>query len=651
MKRIYSFLSILVPLFLGIFPAKGNGYFFSSTNGDDSRSASQAQQQATPWKTLSKLNQVFGQLKPGDSVLFKRGDVFYGSIVAGQSGVAGNPIVLAAYGVGSDPIISGFSKLSGWKATGKGIWQAPCQGCGLRVNMVAIQNQAQPMGRYPKSGYLKIEGHVANTSITVDGLGNGTDWTGADVVIRKNRFILDRNTILSQQGNTLSYKGGAFYQPTDKYGYFIQNDIRTLNQNGDWYYDPGAHVMNIYFDSGNPPAEIAASSVDTLVAIRNKQFLVFKGLTFQGSNGNAFYLSDASNITITYCRIFFSGIDAINAVRSNNLNMGNLAIDHTNDDGINLAGTGNLVTDCTIGHTGAIPGMGNGERSYIGIQVEGSNNTLQYNTIDTTGYVGIFFFHSIMTTVRNNSVDYFCFVKDDGGGIYTWSGDIDSATRRDAGIVTGNIVLNGITASAGTDSAHASIANGIYLDENTGGIEVSNNTVAHCTSGIFVQDAHEVTVKNNTLYDNGAQIEVRHALTKGTLRNNDIGNNTAVAAKREQTVLSMSSGVSGDVSTFASLHDNHYTAATGGVLFKTVVKQDNKNVQDKGGLTDLQSKYGKDMNSDQAAPTGAVRFEYNPTKKVKVISLDRGYKDPGGKTYQGQLRLEPYTSAVLIPQG
>ncbi len=641
-----------MPVLLEMFPAMGNSYYFSSSNGDDSRSVSQAQQPGTPWKSLSKLNQVFAQLKPGDSVLFKRGDVFYGSIVAGQSGVAGSPVVLAAYGQGNDPVISGFSKLSGWKSTGKGIWQAPCQGCGLRVNMVAIGQQAQPMGRYPKSGYLRIQGHVANTSFTDDNLANGPDWTGADVVIRKNRFILDRNIILSQQGNSISYKGGAFYPPTDKYGYFIQNDIRTLTQNGDWYYDPRGHVMNMYFDAGNPPGEILASGIDTLVYIRHKVFLVFSGLVFQGSNGNGFYLDDVANIVITHCRILFSGLDGVYAIRANNLDFDNLVIDHSNDDGINLIGAGNLVSDCVVGHSGAIPGMGNGEHSYIGIQIDGSNNTVQYNTVDTTGYVGIFFWHSTNTVVRDNSIDYFCFVKDDGGGIYTWSGEIDSNARRDAGIVTGNIVLNGITASAGTDSAHASIANGIYLDENTSGIEVSNNTVAHCTSGIFVHNSHEVTVKNNTLYDNGAQIEVRRSQMKAALRNNDISGNTAVAAKGDQTVVLMSSGVGGDVSTYAGLHDNHYLQVGGkGNFFFTSVRQDGKTTNVKGTLNDWQAKYGKDMNSVQSAPAGSVRFEYNAGKKVKVVNLDRVYQDPGGKTYQGQLRLEPYTSVILIPNG
>ena len=200
--------------------------------------------------------------------------------------------------------------------------------------------------------------------------------------------------------------------------------------------------------------------------------------------------------------------------------------------------------------------------------------------------MGIFFLLG-PNLIKNNTVNYFCYLKDDGGGIYTWSGDIDSATVRNAGVITGNIVLNGATAPDGTDNAHAAIANGIYLDENSSGIEVSDNTVAHCTSGIFLQDAHEVTVKENTVYDNEAQIEIRHALDKGTLRNNDISGNTAVAAKSGQVVLLMSagvtSGIGGNVAAFAGVHDNHYAQGGGGQFYRAVTRQNNQNVQEKGG--------------------------------------------------------------------
>jgi hypothetical protein len=36
---------------------------------------------------------------------------------------------------------------------------------------------------------------------------------------------------------------------------------------------------------------------------------------------------------------------------------------------------------------------------------------------------------------------------------------------------------------------------------------------------------------------------------------------------------------------------------------------------------------------------------------AKGVSLDRAYKDAGGKVYQGQVRLEPFSSVILIPNG
>lgn len=651
MKSIYSFLSIVVPIFVGIFPARGNTYYFSNNSGDDTRSSAQAQQMATPWRSLAKLNQIFPQLQPGDSVLFKRGEVYYGSIIAGASGAEGRPIVFAAYGQGYEPVISGFSRLSGWKAgSANGVWQAPCQGCGVRVNLVKVENTDQPMGRFPNTGYLTIQSHSGNNSITDPSLSGGTDWTGAEVVIRKNRFAIDRNPILSQQGGTLNYKGLGYYQPTDGFGYFIQNDIRTLDQPGEWYYDPKAHMMNIFYGAGPVPPDVMASSVDTLLTVRGKQNLAFLALTFTGSNGNAISLSDAANITIASCNIVYSALDAVNAVRSNNLTLSHLTVDYSNDKGISIStGQNNMVSDCTVRHSGTIPGMGNSEDSYIGIDISGQNNTVQYNTVDTTGYVGIFFLKG-PNLIKNNTVDYFCYLKDDGGGIYTWSGDIDSAAQRHTGIVTGNIVLNGITAVDGTNSKAAGIAMGIYLDQNTGMVEVSGNTVAHCTMGIFLQDAHEVVVKDNTLYDNGVQLSIRHAQARGALRNNDISGNTAVAAKKEESVLVLSSAVSGEVASFAGIHDNNYVEAGGGAFYKTMVRQNNQNVNDKGALSDWQSKYGKDANSVQAMPSGGIRFEYNDSKTVKSVSLDGTYKDPGGKAFQGQLSLEPFTSEVLIRQ-
>src|SRR4030095_2897633 len=105
--------------------ASATNYYFSSTSGDDNRTSAQAQSSATPWKTISKLNSIFSTLlKGGDIIYFKRGDVFYGSIIPAKSGSAGLPITFDAYGTGNKPIITGFTSIGSWTSIGGGRYQA-----------------------------------------------------------------------------------------------------------------------------------------------------------------------------------------------------------------------------------------------------------------------------------------------------------------------------------------------------------------------------------------------------------------------------------------------------------------------------------------------------------------------------------------------
>src|SRR6266496_1903114 len=111
-----NLLTLLMLIKLVFFSEKVNAinYYFSTTDGDDSRTSTQAQSSSTPWKTLSKLNTFFSSLQPGDLVVFKRGDVFYGSINIAKSGSSGLPISFSAYGTGAKPVISGFATIPSW---------------------------------------------------------------------------------------------------------------------------------------------------------------------------------------------------------------------------------------------------------------------------------------------------------------------------------------------------------------------------------------------------------------------------------------------------------------------------------------------------------------------------------------------------------
>ena len=99
---------ILFLFCISINMVESTNYYFSSSTGNDSRTSVQAQSKLTPWQSITKLNSSMSSFLPGDSVLFNRGEVFYGSITITKSGSASLPIVFAAYGVGAKPEISGL---------------------------------------------------------------------------------------------------------------------------------------------------------------------------------------------------------------------------------------------------------------------------------------------------------------------------------------------------------------------------------------------------------------------------------------------------------------------------------------------------------------------------------------------------------------
>ncbi|UXP33887.1 hypothetical protein N6H18_08005 [Reichenbachiella agarivorans] len=82
-------------------------YYIDNTSGNDANSGLATN---AAWQNLSKINQL--QLQPGDSVLFKRGNKWAGTLRPQGSGALSAPIVIGAYGEGEMPIIDGEGKMA-----------------------------------------------------------------------------------------------------------------------------------------------------------------------------------------------------------------------------------------------------------------------------------------------------------------------------------------------------------------------------------------------------------------------------------------------------------------------------------------------------------------------------------------------------------
>jgi len=636
--------------------ASATDYYISSSGNDSANGTSSS----TPWRSISKVNSVFSNLRPGDRVLFNRGDVFTGTLQISTSGSSASSITIGAYGTGSSPVFSGFTTITGWTSYGGGIYSKALS-CESKPNMVTVNGVNTPIGRWPNTGFLIIDSHSSSTSITDSQLPSSPDWTGAEVVIRTVPYMYDRNTITSHSGTTLYYNSSTGYNAGDGYGYFIQNSLATLDKLGEWYYDGSTFYM--YFGSVNPEIyTVRVSTMDQLASMNGKNYITFDNLSFEGANKYGIQINNSDYITVENSSFNFTGGTAIYGPwngTSSYCKIINNSINNSNDNGIDLNGDHTYATiqNNKISNTGLIIGMGSsGDGTYMALTALGDNGIIQYNTIENTGYVGINFSGN-NTVVSYNLIDKFNLVKNDGGGIYTYVG---TGTAKSGEKVTNNIVLNGKGLSEGVPENFL-IAHGIYMDDRSRNVIISDNTVAYCnTSGMYLHNAHEIEVSRNTMfgngsgtYDYGSQLLFIHDSYSpdDPIRNISINNNIFFANSTDQNIIAFCTS-SNDIPSFGSADNNIYAKPMDNSCVARTWTAGWYSKATNYSLSAWQSYTGKDRNSSVApialSDVSKIRFEYNASSSNKTVSLDGGYIDAKGTKYSGSVTLSPYASIVLM---
>ena len=151
--------------------------YFISTQGNDSATGLS---QSDAWKSIEKVNSVTFQ--PGDKVLFKKGETWYGQLKMKGSGTAEKPILLSSYGNGTArPVIN--------------IGEA--EGAGILLHDVSfweVDGMEVTSGAAPKPG-IGRQGIVAKAS------GVGVDM---EHIVVRNCYVHD---IWGQMGGNSEYSG------------------------------------------------------------------------------------------------------------------------------------------------------------------------------------------------------------------------------------------------------------------------------------------------------------------------------------------------------------------------------------------------------------------------------------------------------------
>ena len=653
---------------------KATDYYFSSSLGNDSYTSTQAQNQATPWKSIDKLNSFFSNIVAGDIIYFKRGDVFYGSIIVTKSGSTTSPILISAYGSGNKPVISGFTNITSWSLLSTGIYQANIPGVSNSLNLVSINGLPQQLGRFPNYNlpsdpYLYYESFTSN-SITDNQLTTSTNWTGAEVVVKKCRWVLDRCKITTHSGGTLSYTNPTSYNGKTGFGYFIQNDPRTLDKFGEWYLNTSTKNLQIYFGNNLPSAySVKVATVENLIDLTNSKYINITNLAFEGGNSNGLSSQDGSNINVQGCEFTQLGKDGISIANTPNVLLENLLVKNVINNGIrvtNLVVNNVVLRNSTIKNCGILPGMGtSGDGSYRGVSIAvNSGATIEYNNIDTIGYNALEFQGSNID-IRYNYINNYCFVKDDGGGIYSWANNSTSYVNRN---IYNNIILNAKGEPFGT-SGKTGEAKGIYMDGGSFNVNIYNNSIAHIArTGLLLNNAQYIKLNGNTIYDARFGVELVRLNKAALIRNIEMKKNIIYPKEVNQNAFYYKNwylhtpavtNIQQDLQSIGTLDSNYYSIPNiiGFGINYSIDYTANANVLNVAptSLENWKSYTKKELSSKRAAKSPASvdiqRFEYNATNAAKTITLDAKYLGVDSTVYNGSITLAPYTSKILVREG
>lgn len=472
-----------------------------------------------------------------------------------DSGTATAPVVYAAY-PGETPVLSGGARLTGWTLAPSGGWQ---RRMGARepqdFAQLWVGGARRSRPRLPTQGYDRIKAGVGDRKQSF-GFAPGdlrADWKNLrDVEVH----VFHNWTSSHLRVATVDAAAGrvsftAITHPSDIWAldkgkrFLVENVREALSLPGQWYLDRPAGLLTYLPRPGEDPetADVVAPRLEHLLEIRGDvagrrwvSHLHFRGLFFAHTQwvtppgGHTYPQAEAdlpAAITATgargcvfdACTVAHTGAwamewlagcqnDRVQSCRMTDMGGGGVKIDSgeirfgeyrprpPDEEAGRIT-----VRDCLIAHGGRLhPGA---EGVWIG---HSSGNRIERNTITDFYHNGIsvgWVWHYGPSGSEHNTIaDNHIFrlgqgVLGDLGGIYTLGEAPGTVLRHNR--------IHDLTYSQGSNGAH-----GIYLDQGSSGITVTDNLVYRAqTSAYFQWWGKDNEVRNNVFaLSSGSQLEL-----------------------------------------------------------------------------------------------------------------------------------------------
>jgi len=283
-------------------PASFAATYYVSPSGDDTRTTTQAQNIATPWKTIQK---AATNMIAGDTCNIRAG-TYRETVTVPVTGTSAAPITFQAYG--SEVVtISGTEPLSGWALESTNIYYAPMAWTLADGNQVFQSNAMKPEARWPNAGpgypwqnssvkpstdwaYFDTVGYTNNTAgwFTDAALPSRADgyWIGATVhAMGGHGWIMQFPTVTAYTDATRTVVTNDGNGANSAYVFSIGNEYYLtgkkgeLDSAGEWFYDSTNSRM--YFYSSTTPANVEAKKRTYGFDLRGKAYIKLTKLGFQ----------------------------------------------------------------------------------------------------------------------------------------------------------------------------------------------------------------------------------------------------------------------------------------------------------------------------------------------------------------------------------
>jgi len=579
----------------------------------------------------------------GDVILFKRGQEYFGSLILKKSGASGAAITYGAYDVGSAPIISTLKTLSGWVNHSGNVWKVAA-GIPANCGIVTLNDAPVEIGHWPAIGFAVWDSNVGITSITDAALPTNPNFTGAELVLYKSNWTIDRSLITNHSNQTITYTSGSAWamQTSGGQKYLIQKHLSCLTYHGAWYCDGAFFYM--YLDSAPTNYVIKAGSADFTISMDRKNYNIIQDIEIQGGNLYSHYCLSSTYHQLLRCKIKNTGLTGITIITngvtgaSTNTKISECNISKTGGSGIWLNSAGSSIDKNVVDHCGDFAGMGDpGGGSHYGIYSKGVANIVEDNRVTNTGYIPIYWESSSARTRRNFVANYPTLGLNDGGGIYTFA-SVDNIDMQ----CYDNIVMD-------------STANGLYSDGAANHVEFYGNTVINIAKwGIHMNEPVGNNVHNNTFYNCAlAGIDITNQYYNGVVASgNDVNNNIVVQGNATQVLVSLQDhNTNNAIMNLGTMNNNKFIVSesaanvffnqkgsAGSPPFSAVYRN----------FTDWKAFTGKETNSQLVTKDlTKLSIHYNDTLVEKIIPLGSPKKDLDGTIYTNTITLQPFVSKVL----